>query len=387
MSLIEPAGFGNFRSYNVKPPSWARMDALYGEYEDRFGDPARRPYPAHLAQHQSVFLSERFDDGVLVRRGVPIWELIWGALHHTKATGGLVFRSNGRLDLAYYARMIGCSEECLQPFDQIFRDFESIDPNVPAFGYILRAKLAEDIANGELITYPDGRVKARANGKPIVVHLKTEDPAISSIDWLKNASSVLEDAAGDEDKKYLFLMRIGSNVQLMTPHWFTDWAKSLASSIPTLERITFLPSMIRPSILLRAALENDGRLQVGAALGQHGMTTTERYQGRLPVRQIYTSQIREFQNHFEKLTLFNIEGIARFLRVSEEELARRIEGLTDTGLGVFCKNNYGRPGNEGKPCGEFDCTTCPQILIVAEVEQVAALRLWQESLEAGRGIS
>jgi hypothetical protein len=61
--------------------------------------------------------------------------------------------------------------------------------------------------------------KVRAKGKPIIVDLSANGPAVGAIEWLLNAGKMLSDGAG-ADMDRLFLMRIGSRVQLMTSAWF-----------------------------------------------------------------------------------------------------------------------------------------------------------------------
>ncbi len=185
--------------------------------------------------------------------------------------------------------------------------------------------------------------KARAQGKPIIVDLPTSSSAVHAMDWLLKAGSSLHDSA-DADADRLFLMRIGGRVQLMTPHWYTNWFKQFVASTPDIEGICLLPSMLRPSVLLYAALSNDGRLTTGMAIGQHSVSVTQAYQQKWPTRLLYDENIRRFNSAFETLIMSSVEDAASKLGITVEQFEARIEGLGVTGLGTFCRNRYGRSG-------------------------------------------
>ena len=224
--------------------------------------------------------------------------------------------------------------------------------------------------------------KARARGKPIIVDLLDASPAVRAIEWLLSASGRLS-AATSDDADRLFLMQIGNRVQLMTPHWYTSWFKNFAASTPGLESIRLVPSMIRPSVLLHAALGNDGRLEVGMAIGQHGLVVSQGYQQKWPTRLLYDENIRRFQAAFETLVLSGVDDAASKLGITVTQFKARLSDLRATGLGTFCKDPRGRPGEQGGTCSTLDCwNDCPNLLIMAEIDAIAALQLWQRSLRA-----
>ena len=176
-------------------------------------------------------------------------------------------------------------------------------------------------------------------------------------------------------------MRVGERCQLMTPHWYTNWFKAFASKAAGREDLQFTPNMIRPSVLLKAALENDGRLTVGMAIGQHTEQVTQGYQSKWPIRAAYDNLIRRFQNAFEALVARNIEDAAAKLGLPQTEFEKRLGELAKTGLGTFCADPKGRPGNNGQVCKSLDCwNDCPQTIVVAEVEAIATLQIWRRSL-------
>ncbi|HCB74726.1 MAG TPA: hypothetical protein DEP91_00885 [Sphingomonas bacterium] len=227
--------------------------------------------------------------------------------------------------------------------------------------------------------------KARAAGKPIIVDIPEDSSAVRAMDWLASVSTCLSVHAG-EDNDRLFLQRIGDRVQLMTPHWFTNWFKRLAASEPALAHIRLVPSMIRPSVLLHAALSNDGRLMVGMAIGQHGLGVTRGYQVKWPTKLLYDQNIARFLKAFETLVMSGIEDAASKLGITPEEFAERLNDLRPTGLGTFCKDPRGRPGEQEASCSQLDCwNDCPNLLILAEVEAIAAMQIWQRSLREVQG--
>lgn len=223
--------------------------------------------------------------------------------------------------------------------------------------------------------------KSRAQGKPIIVDLPDESPAVRAIRWLQSVRNRLESAATiDADR--LFLMRVGQRVQLMTPHWYTNWFKEFSSSVPGLERLLLTPNMIRPSVLLEASLSNDGRLATGMAIGQHTTGVSAGYQVKFPTRLLYDEAIRRFQDAFQTLVMSSLTEAAEMLGISEVDFSARLEHLRPTGLGTYCKDHRGRPGQQNSAgCQTADCwNDCPNLLIVAEVEAITTLQIWRASL-------
>jgi len=226
--------------------------------------------------------------------------------------------------------------------------------------------------------------KARAKGKPIIVDLPEHSPTVQAIQWLRSASGRLRACAGDDSDR-LFLMRMGSRAQLMTPHWYTGWFKTFASATPGLQDLRLTPNMLRPSVLLHAALSNDGRLAAGMALGQHGLGVSQGYQIKFATKLLYDENTRRFQSAFETLVTSSIEDAANKLGITAEQFEARLGDLRPTGLGTFCRDQRGRPGHGTSKCSTMDCwNECPNLMIVAEVEAIAALQIWQTSLRAVR---
>lgn len=228
--------------------------------------------------------------------------------------------------------------------------------------------------------------KARAKGKPIIVDLPEDASSVRAIDWLLSAGRRLPEhvehlsRSGSDDDR-LFLMRLAGRVQLMTPHWYRSWFKQFTASIPSLATLNLTPNMIRPSVLLHASLSNDGRLMTGMAWAQHTQGVAQGYQQKWPTRRRYDQMVREFLVSFESLVMKNVPAAADKLGITIEQFEARLGNLQATGLGTFCLDGRGRPGAGGTSCSTVDCwNDCPNMLIVAEVEAIASLQLWQAAL-------
>jgi hypothetical protein len=98
----------------------------------------------------------------------------------------------------------------------------------------------------------------------------------------------------------------------------------MISSIPELKNLKIVPRMLRPSILLQAAPENDGRIQLGLAIGQHGRSAGQPYQDKWPTRLLYDRHAEKYQKALETLIVANLDEAATRLGITKEEL---IEGL------------------------------------------------------------
>lgn len=225
--------------------------------------------------------------------------------------------------------------------------------------------------------------KARAKGKPIIVDLPENSPAVRAIKWFHTTSTRVR-ASATSDRDRLFLMRMGGRAQLMTSHWYTSWFKRFSASIPALKELELTPAMLRPSVLLHASLSNDGRLATGLALGQHSLAISRGYQVKFPTKLLYDENVRRFQAAFETLVMSGVEEAATKLGITPDEFSARLSEMRPTGLGTYCRDQRGRPGRTtaGK-CSTLDCwNDCPHLLIVAEVESIAALQIWQSSLRS-----
>ncbi len=166
----------------------------------------------------------------------------------------------------------------------------------------------------------------------------------------------------------------------------TDFKRMIAS-IPGYERLNVTPNMIRPSVILKAALERDARTMFSQRLGQHGTRVHELgYVDRHPTRYLRDTDIRLFQYSMETLVIQNVEDAHEFLKLDQEGMTRRVDALMRTGLGTMCANRYGKPGQEGSLCKSLDCVSgCTQLVLFAIPEEIALLQIWQQTLRDVEG--
>lgn len=226
--------------------------------------------------------------------------------------------------------------------------------------------------------------KARAKGKPIIVDLPESSPAVRGIRWLASASSRLRENAG-EDADRLFIAKKGASIRLIPADWYTNWFRTLVAKVPELRGLAITPNMIRPSVLLHAALSNDGRLMTGMAVGQHGEEVSQGYQVKFPTKLLYDANIRRFQASFQTLVMSGIEDAAKKLGISKAQFETQLEQIRPTGLGTFCRGNQNQRTQEPGKCTKLDCwNDCPNLLLVAEIEAIASLQIWRSSLQASR---
>ncbi|MBA8835159.1 hypothetical protein [Rhizobium leguminosarum] len=228
--------------------------------------------------------------------------------------------------------------------------------------------------------------KARAQGKPIFAVMENRCDALRAVRWLQNAVGKIPQL-DTKTKPYLFVARTHrQSFKLIEDSTYRTHFKELVASIPELAKLQLSPRMLRPSILLRAALESDGRVRLSQAIGQHGRTVHEGYVNRYPTRFLRDAEVRHFQHSYETLVISNIENVHSFLGVGNDSLGERIEGLMKTGLGTFCRDRTGRPGQEGTACKSMDCwNDCPQLIVIAEKSELAILQIWQHSLRQVEG--
>lgn len=220
--------------------------------------------------------------------------------------------------------------------------------------------------------------KARADGKPIITELPNSSAAVRSMAWLKDSSFALRSST-DKDSDRLFIANIKGEVKVVPSHWYTAFFARLIDSIPELCGLKLSPNMIRPSVLLEASLSNDGRLKTGIALAQHTEGVAQGYQQKWPTRLLYDQNIRRFSLAFETLVLSSIDDAAKKLGLSATEFEGRLSDIKPTGLGTLCAGN-GRRDASGDKCS-IDCwNDCPNLLLIAEVNAIATLQLWQTAL-------
>jgi hypothetical protein len=195
--------------------------------------------------------------------------------------------------------------------------------------------------------------KERANGKRIDIDLPIDSVALDALRWLRDNNGVARAAAPKDVQGLLFLTHIQSSVSGINEAWFLHRFKRIIRAIPALERLPLTPAMIRPSVILCHALDNDGDLRVGLAFAQHDPNTTGVYQVRLPTKFIYDQLYARFQRRIETITLRMAEDLRAGQQPGLGAAARPI------GIGGVCTIGG---------CGELNCwNNCSNLAVLPEV--------------------
>jgi len=147
-----------------------------------------------------------------------------------------------------------------------------------------------------------------------------------------------------------------------------------------LSKYKLTPSMIRPTVLLKAQLEdptNAGLIQMMAS--HESETTTVGYTNKLPYRVQMEEHLSKFQDSLEAVLLMTSSNKNK---EDDDEAEAQLARAQKTGLGVFCGN---RNIEDNKvDCNEVqDCVCCKQnrMLVVAEADSISDMVIWQKALE------
>ncbi|TAY99680.1 hypothetical protein [Rhizobium leguminosarum] len=224
--------------------------------------------------------------------------------------------------------------------------------------------------------------KARARGKPIHAHLDDRSHAVMGMRWLIHASQGLRALLPVDDQNLLFVMNTSrSGAKPVEEYFLRDLLKRVVADIPELADLNVTPAMLRPTILLIAALEGDPNAHASSVYGQHSENTNKGYTGHPPTRFMHDESIRAFVDGLELVSVHLNEDVQEWLGYSKAEVEAKIDDVMKTGLGTFCRDLQGRPGNDGAKCKTFDCWNgCPQLIVVARKRDLAMLIIWKTSL-------
>jgi hypothetical protein len=165
--------------------------------------------------------------------------------------------------------------------------------------------------------------------------------------------------------------------------------KSFLLQHEQLRGFSFTLDMIRPSVLLQIAHENDGNLLAAQFNASHAsFSTTSGYTDKYPTRVIYERQIREFQQLFQVVAIADIASAPRKLGISTGQFRALFGEANRTGLGVACLNPKAgfQPGTvQGQDCDKLElCSGCSLRFVVATVPNVTDLILFNYRLEVSR---
>jgi hypothetical protein len=238
-------------------------------------------------------------------------------------------------------------------------------------------------------------IKLRAAGKLIVDELPVNDPAhdISSVQAIQTYKQISERARTlmlEETRGNLFLCadRV-TPVRPLTGVVLTQEFKRFCKRHPQLRGLGILPAMLRPSVLLRTATDPEGGIIAAAAVGDHNfLSTTVGYVSRMPSRVIWEQRIREFQTLFQAVSIYSIRDAAKKLGMTSEKVENLFNKARRTGLGSMCLNPTEgmQPGSiSGQTCTQLQsCPTCQNVIIIATVENLKELVIWNHHLEHNR---
>ncbi|MBX5014949.1 hypothetical protein [Rhizobium lentis] len=229
-------------------------------------------------------------------------------------------------------------------------------------------------------TYIAG-VKARARGKPIHAHIHSKSHAVTGLKWLLEASSGLRSMLDADDRNLLFVVNSRNGPSPLQEYSIRHLLKRVVAEIPELADLDITPAMLRPTVLLIAALEGDANAHKNSALAQHTLNVNRRYSDRFPTRFMHDQAIRDFVDGLEIVSFHMNEDVQEWLGYSKSEVETQLDGLMETGLGTLCRDIGGRPGNDGGRCKTFDCwNSCPQLVVIARKRDLAMLVIWRASL-------
>lgn len=223
--------------------------------------------------------------------------------------------------------------------------------------------------------------KARAGGKPIHAHLDSRSHAVVGMNWLLAASSSVREELKLDDRNLLFVVTERSGVKPVEEYTLRSFLKRIVSDIPEIAELGVTPGMLRPTVLLIAALEGDVNAHRAAALGQHTLNVGRGYIDHPPTRHMHDEGIRAFVDSFQIASFYADQNVTEWLGYASADIDTKIGEVMETGLGTLCRDLHGRPGNDGGKCKTFDCwKSCPQLVVIARKDDLALLIIWRASL-------
>ena len=230
--------------------------------------------------------------------------------------------------------------------------------------------------------------KVRSGGKAIFAELPTKGSirgATSAAKAMIFYRDAVEHARTNAPNSPLFL-RLSRGKLERTAEWqLRADMKPIAQRSRKLAALKLVPSMIRPTVLLRAQLKNPTNPEVVQLLASHNSpTTTMGYVNKLPYRLILEERIRTFSNTLEVIIASDPpHSRSRKSRAQWDEARAQAQR---TGLGVWCSNpTAGAQPDfpEGTTCHAVDrCLSCSKLLVAADENSIADMILWRESLDA-----
>lgn len=227
--------------------------------------------------------------------------------------------------------------------------------------------------------------KDRAFGKPIYDDLSIKsdnDECVSAV----NALEYICSAQPETDDDTLQYYQKGA-VQSLTEFAFRDEFKAICDHSDYLKQFRLVPSMLRPTVLLKVQLEDPANLGVAQLIAQHESgSTTEGYTNKLPHRIQMEKDMLEFQQTIEIVMIYDDDNAHEKLNMTQKQWNEKKQKVEKTGWGVFCKNReIVTESGEKVKCGEIEnCVKCKhgRMLVSADPISISDMIIWKTSLES-----
>lgn len=237
--------------------------------------------------------------------------------------------------------------------------------------------------------------KIRAGGKLIVNELPIKDSlhdisCVEAIETYQQMSESIRAIAKKDVADHLFIYIGFSGLPCQVGNlWWTRRFRTFRNLQPDLQNLNIQAKMIRPSVLMQASYDKETGIIAAAAVGDHNsLSTTNTYIARFPNQVIWERMIREFQSLLQAVSIKNIDGAAAKLGLTSEQVEKLFSEACRTGLGVACidpKAGIQAGSEKGKTCTQVqNCPQCPNRFVVATVENLKDLILWNRHLEKYR---
>ena len=217
--------------------------------------------------------------------------------------------------------------------------------------------------------------KSKAKGKPVIMNLLSNSPCVTAMEWIVAAFRKVRRHLGKPLSTTMFLRRSGGKVHDIGEAWFGTWFRDTYGEIDGLNGV--VAAMIRPTVILKHSLENDGDLRTGLAYGQHTEEMGGIYQDRLVTKYLREKLWKEFSHTAETIIIHDNLNLQKLIGVSPEDNEARVAEARKTGLGGFCTAGG---------CEKLDCwNKCPNHAIIADPHLMAELQVWNASLKEVEG--
>jgi hypothetical protein len=223
--------------------------------------------------------------------------------------------------------------------------------------------------------------KARAGGKSIFDDLPNKvdidgvTGAISAMKYLSEINASYHQGKETSEIGLFGYFSLGKRYNELTEFAFRDAFKRMLKHSDYMGHLNVTPSMLRPTVLLLAQLEdptNAGLVMIQA--NHESETTTMGYTNKLPYRVVMEEHMMKYQETLESI----------FSSTSNLRDESKLAAAQKTGLGVFCKDRLINIDGKESQCNEVqDCVKCKQdrMLVIADKESISDMILWKKSLE------